>query len=592
MLRSPHSGLIMTTLMIGVFSHAAHGQSRSFSSMLPESTAIYLEIAAADQLLDHPLRTKIQSSDAFQKIWRRPDVLKMRGGLTLVEMTLGDNVENFVRKLNNGGLAVAFDRDRKGLILIARTESRKWLDEYMDRLIQFARENAKKNGKSNPVKERSYRDVMVYQVDQLIVASFDEYLVVTNNSELGRTTVDRYLDNSKGGLVDSPHFQEVSAARKAKSDQVDVPREIAWSYLDVQMLRDASMAKELLSGKSKDLSAELIFGGLLSTLHHTPAITGSLTLTPQAAALTFSSPHKTDWAGEEREYVFGPNGKGQALPTLTTSGTLASLSTFRDLSKLWLRAGDLFGERVNDQLAKADSTLTTLFSGRDFGKDIMGAVHPELRLVVAHQEFSSERPIPAVRLPSFAIVGQLRDPSMMKVELRRIFQSLIGFLNVTGAMEGRPQLDLGTEAVGDVQLTTAEYVPETDRKATQEVPIYFNFSPSIAFVTDTVIVSSTIGFSKELAKQVQGSSNPPAKTSNETGTNTLLEIDAKSLVRALDDNRNQIVSQNILKKGQTKQEAEAEFQTLLSVLTLFKSARVQLDFNEQASLRANLHFAE
>lgn len=558
--------------------------------MLPESVAIYLELTAAGQWLDHPLRSKIQKSEAFLKIWQSPEVLKLRAEITAAEFALGDSAENTIRKLTSGGVAMAFDREHKGVVLIARTESRVWLDEYLNRLVGFAKDNAAKSGKDSPVKERNYRDAKVYQADKAIVASIEEYLIVTNKPELGRVIVDRFSDGKPRGLVDVPNFQRMSESRILKSDQADGAQEIAWTYLDLKMMRDEGIAKELLSGKAKDFAAELILGGILATLHHTPVVTGSLTLKAQVAEVQFSSPFETKWAGEEREYCFGPKGNGQALPTLNQPEMLASLSTYRDLSQLWLRAGDLFSERVNDQLAKADSTLTTLFSGRDFGEEILGAVHPELRIVVAHQEFSPDHPTPAIRLPGFAIVAQLRDPELMKGELRRAFQSLIGFANITGAMDGRPQLDLSMENNGNLQVISAEYVPEVDRKVKHDAPIHFNFSPSIAFVDQTVIVSSTIPLAKELAKKVQ--ENGFAKTSVALGTNTHLEIDFKSLYQLLDDNRSQLISQNILKKGQTKIEAESEFQMLLSIIALIHSAQAKLDFSERASLNANLRFVE
>ena len=131
---------------------------------------------------------------------------------------------------------------------------------------------------------------------------------------------------------------------------------------------------------------------------------------------------------------------------------------------MWRRAGDLFNEQTNEELAKADSGLTTLFGGKDFGEDILGALRPETQVVVARQVFAAGQSTPAIKLPAFGLVAELKDPAKMQPELRRTFQSLIGFLNVVGAMNGQPQLDLDMEKSDAAQFVTASYLPDPDAK--------------------------------------------------------------------------------------------------------------------------------
>lgn len=640
------------------------GQERGFASLLPESTVAYVEFTAAEQWLTHPLREKIQRSEAFLKIWRSPDVLEMRGAQTLIELALGDSLENIAVKLTAGGMVVAIDRERDGGALLARTHDREWLTEYLRRLVKLARDDAKGKGNPDPIEQGDYRGLTVYKIDQALITTLDDILLVTNQKALGQEIADRFLASRSTGaaattdaatesttnatahsntasprsLAASERFQSVlqsmSQSRQgtggggaSDSSTPSAAQEIAWAYVDVEAMRDAGLAKELLGGRAKDFGAELILGGVLANLHRTPAITASLSLQEQSLALELSGPHDVAWVSEEREFFFGPGGTGQALPALVIDDTLATLSAYRDMSQMWLRAGDLFEEQVNDQLAQADSTLTTLFSGRDFGEDILGALKPELRVVVARQLFETEQLTPAIRLPSFALVGQLRDPELMRGELKRIFQSLIGFLNIIGAMEGQPQLDFDMETNGSLQLLTATYVREVDRRVNDAVPIQFNFSPSVAFVHDAVIISSTSQLARKLAEQLptgspsqagpsqagpsqagpsqagpsQAGSTEPATTSPsppkadprivERDSNTLLEINGAALYQTLLDNRAQLVAQNMLEKGYSKDEAEGEIQTLLSIVTLFQAARVQLVFDSRAELNLHLEFA-
>jgi hypothetical protein len=113
------------------------------------------------------------------------------------------------------------------------------------------------------------------------------------------------------------------------------------------------------------------------------------------------------------------------------------------------------------------------------------------RVVVARLTFDDDQAKPAITLPAFALVARLRDPELMQRELKRIFQSLVGFFNIVGAMNGQPQLDLGSDSEGGHPFFTATVVRDVDRHQNGNLPVAFNFSPTLAFVGDTVIVSST-----------------------------------------------------------------------------------------------------
>ena len=80
---------------------------------------------------------------------------------------------------------------------------------------------------------------------------------------------------------------------------------------------------------------------------------------------------------------------------------------------MWRGRGDLFNEQMNEELAKADSGLTTLFGGKDFGEDILGAFRPETQVVVARQHFAKGQPTPDIQLPAFGLVAEMKDPEKM-----------------------------------------------------------------------------------------------------------------------------------------------------------------------------------
>ena len=570
----------------------ASAQDRSLVQLFPESTVAFVELAPADQWIQHPLRQQVQASANFKEVWRSEPVMKLRSGLMLAEFALGDKAENLITKLIKGGAAFAVDKEQQGVALVTKTESKDWLESYLKKLVKLAREEATRKKEDDPLKETEYRGLLAYKTKDGIIAVLDEFLLITNKDTLAKIIADRYVDRSADGFEQTEQYSQFAKDQNHATDSSSTGTEVGWMTVDVQSLREAGVAPDLLGGKAKDFGAEMILGGLLAVLHQTPTVSGTLRLSDSKVSLSLDSPYQTGWGGEERAFFFGEEGKGHAMPLLQSENRIAGLSAYRDVSQLWLRAGDLFDATVNDQLAQADSTLTTLFSGRDFGEEILGAIYPEVRIVVSHQDFQEASSIPAVKLPEFALVAKLRKPALMKQELKRIFQSLVGFINVTSAMNGQPQLDLDIEGDSAQQYYTSRFVPEVDRKDNAELPIQFNFSPCLAFVDDFVVLSSTVALTKQMAVQLKSSAGESASPASSTAKNTILNVQATALREALEANRKLMVSQNMVENGHSKSEAETEVGLLLAVLKMLDQMTVDLSFNDKATLETSLHFVK
>ncbi len=549
--------------------------------LLPDSTAVYVEAKSLESVLEHPFTKSLQDSNAFKKLWRSPEVMKLRGGLTLFEFAVGDKVELVVKSLTSNGLHLAVDKKTEGVVLLACTESQEWLDEYLQKLVKIARADAKSKDQPDPIREAEYRGIRGYEFQKMIVGSIGSVLVVTNKGELGKNIIDRHLDSTNDHLLSQPLFQKAWKSNTEPS-LPNTTQQIAKAFVDLDTLRQAGVAKDLLMGKAKDFAGELILGGILASMQKTNFAVGELSLNATKLSLQVSVPHATEWTEDSRSFFVGPKGKGYASSLIEDSGMMASLIAYRNLSELWLRAGDLFDEKVNAQLAQADSTLTTLFSGKDFGTDILGAIEPQIQLIASEQVFETSN-TPSIQLPSFGLVAKLKNPKM-KNEFKRTFQSFIGFLNVAGAMEGNPQLDLDSETIDGKQIYTAKYLREDDKKYDNGLPIQFNFSPSLAFDGDLVIVSST----NALAKQVTLKSTEQNKGFAKAKNNTALNVDFGALKHTLESNRLQMISQNMLEKGHSKLEAEKEIDTLLSLLSLLRNGTATLKFDDQVQLQLDL----
>lgn len=539
---------------------------RSAADLLPPTVALYAELPRPPRtmrvLLDHPVLEKIKGLDEVQTAQRRKEYLAFQGVLTYVEMRLGMTWREAVERLTARGVTVAIDLPTRGLAVIVQAESEAALTQLRDDLMALARADAQNKGRRDPYQQHDYRGQTVYQVDKGGFATVGDRLILVNQGDLGRAIIDRLLDDDADRLSSQDRFAEAIQSRRSEVD--------AWVWVDVEVIRQqAARDGKPFQIQTDNPVAELLFGGLLDTFQRTPWLTATLELNGGRAALQFETPHRAGWVSEPRTHFFGPDGAGAASDP-APKGAILSLAAYRDISAMWRHAGDLFPERVVDKLAEADSNLTTLFAGKDFGEDILGAFGPVVRLVVAEQEFAADSP--AIKLPAFALQFDLRDPAIARRELRRTFQSLVGFANITGAMNGQPQLELDMPAVDGVDLVTARFVLPARRDGDAPLPIQFNFSPSVAFAGSRFVLASTEGLARRLAAGTDASPTEDGPSA----PNTSLRIDFASLRRILESNQTHLVTQNMLKEGHTRPEAERQIDLLFSLLDLLRDASLQL----------------
>lgn len=549
---------------------ALPAQERSAADLLPETTVVYAEITNPPELIstifDHPLRQKIEALDQYKQAVRTDGYRGFLTGRKFVEIQLGMEWREALETLTAKGVYFGADKTTGGVAVLIRAEDSQSLDLFLTKLLAIIQLG------ENPdrIKEGDYRETPAYELNKTMFAVVDDWLLITNKSETGKSVLDRLIDGSGESLADRPNFVAAKSARKADT---------AWGFADLESLRNAGVARKFFVGESKNPAVELLVGGILDVLQETTQATAALNATVDGLSLSFSVPMKSEWVSEQREFFFGPgqSGVGPELPD--TVETLFTFSAYRDVSEMWLRAGDLFDENINDGLAEADANLTTFFSGKDFGEDILGSLTPQIGFIATKQSFAGILPVPTIKLPQFALVMDLREPESMTRELRRTFQSMIGFFNVIGAMEGRPQLEMDMLKLDNgAQLVTSTYIPENGEEGSTDASILFNFSPSVGFVGSRFVVASTDRFAKELVTSKTTTGGPSA--------NTKVSLNAGMLQSVLDENREQLISQNMLSDGNSREEAETAIGLLLEFVGYFKDASINLKTEDgQVSLR-------
>lgn len=585
--------VLSTCLLLIASASPALSAEPTAAELLPRNCIAYAEMKNPKQLLDtalnHPFWHQAQEVDAYKQAVETPQYRFFLGVVASIETRIGMNWQEAYDTILGGGIYAAFDPSSEGAALLVRSTDEEKLQTVLQRLLELVRNDARSKSQDDPLPESDYRGLTVYGRPGARFTIAGPWIIVSNKDNLGSSIVDAWLDGRDESLAENPAFQK---ARQTQSADTTL-----WSWIDIGTLRDAGPASKLKDGKAENPGVELIAGGVIDALRKTPFVTASLNIAEQATSLEVAVPHQTDWIGEAREFWFGPGGSGTALPLHQTEATVFSLSTYRDIAEMWLRAGDLFDAATNDGFAQAESTLSTLFGGRDFAEDILRSFSPHYRLVVARQDFTDRLPQPAIKIPSFALITEMRDTESTQPELRRTYQSLVGFLNIVGAQNGSPQLDQDIDSVGDAKLYTADFVPEPDEKESTQARIHFNFSPSVAFAGKHFVLASTKQLARQLADELQtgtSSSVPPegdqdTDTASKTAANTEFRLDVRMLSTILNDNREQLIAQNMISDGHSREEAEQQISLLLFALQAVRDVHFRLTTDDE--LRASLRIS-
>lgn len=582
--------VVLAALVVtGAAADAADAAEKSAAELLPTSTLVYLEIPQPGKLarsvLDHPVARKLMASPDVRRGLEQPKARELLAVVAELEKRLGLDWHEAIDAAAGDGVVVAFEAWTQGVVGLIKSRDKAAAARLRDAVLDFVRQDAAAKGAADPIKTAGQRGLTTHEVNGLTVAQIGSWLALSNKPHMVRSIADRATANDEAPtLAGDEEFQQAKALSAAGDARPD-----AWAMVRLAPLRLLGVAKPLLNntGKSDDPGAELLAAGILSATSNAPFVTTSLNVDDESVRLSISTPFDRAWVGPERNFYFGPPQSG-AAPPLRPRGTMLSVTAYRDLSAFWQAGPDLFGEGVAAKMARTDSELSVFFGGKSFGAHVLGALAPQLQLVVAAQDYKAAGvPEPTIRFPAGALVVSIRqDAAAMRKRLRVAFQSLVALANLDGAQKGRPLLEMGMEKHAGAEIHYAMYdaVGDDDGDAAMMMAggagdVHMNFSPSLVVVNDYAMLCSTRQIARELAELVAKPGAPRVTTLPE---NALVEADAKVITAVLRQNRGQLVAQNMLEKGHDQAAAEREIDTLLTLLGLVRDASVRLTPTEKA----------
>jgi hypothetical protein len=535
--------------------------------LAPESTVVYAELIRPDAVMEPAFAPStfdlLKGVDAFQKYQQSPEyghVMMVKG---IAEARLGTTWQAAVRDVLGSGICIAADPVSESVLLFVRSRKPELLTKLNDLWIELAEGDAKNKGRPSPVQSEEHQGIRGWTFGGGEAhAIIEDLLIVSNKADALKAVIDRFRDPAARGLASAGTFQQARAAMPGGA--------IAWSWADLAAVRKQPNVEQALANRSNNPLGELLLAGVLDTVRYAPFATASVQLEGKRLRLRAELPREASKTAATRSWFFAAPPEQGAPTSLAPKEMIATFTAFRDLAGLWLAREELFDEKTSAGFAQADSQLGLFFSGRDFGPEVLGEIQPGLRFVVARQEYAADQPVPALKLPSFALVLGLKHPGEFAKQLLLAYQNIVGFTNIIGAQQGQPQLMQSTEEYQATTITKAVYGAPPKNTPRGKAPANYNFSPSCARVGEQFIIGSTVGIVRQLVDRLKETSNTT------TGDNASLSLEASPLAAILEDNRELLITQNMLTEGHSRTDAENAIGTLLQIVRLFNRAQIRL----------------
>jgi len=214
------------------------------------------------------------------------------------------------------------------------------------------------------------------------------------------------------------------------------------------------------------------------------------------------------------------------------------------------------------------------FTGRNLTDEVLAETCPGVRVVVANPQFDPAVGTPDTQFPAFATVLRLQHPDAFGEVVEEAWQKALGLINFTRGQQALPGLIIDRVTHNGTKFTVAYFASghETDR---DHLDVRFNFRPAVAMTGDYLILSSTEALTRDLIdalNQERAQHTAPLKS-----TDALLEIDGHALAQILAVNRENLIRQNMIEKGNTEQQAGGETDMMLTIVEHFGQASFRID---------------
>jgi hypothetical protein len=551
---------------------------------IPDDALLVVELTKPEAVLEALLCPQavsaVTSNPAYKHVASQPGYKQFEQVVRFLETSLATDWQAGVKKLVAGGVTFAVRPDESVSLLVDSADA-EMLGKLQEILLNFARAEAVKQGKPEKVASGEYRGVTGWTF-----GGEDAHCIVGNRFMMSnkpaalKAMLDLREGAGGGSIADSPAY------KAAKADLG--PEPVATVFVNLQAIKTHPPVAAILS-QGPNPAASLLIPGVTEALRESKWVAMGLSAEGQKFALEATMDGKTSGADGPAAYAWSDKPDGGALPNISVPRQIAGMTFFRDLHAFYAAKDELFPQRTAG-LVFFENMMGIFFTGRDLTDEVLVETEPEVRFVVAEQEYDPKSGVPQLQIPSFAAIFRLDNPAYFDEVMEEAWQKALGLINFTSGQQAQPGLILDRPTYKDVTFSVSRY-STADMDENAKAHSRYNFKPSLAMFDDWVIISSTEALARDLIDALKDETAKQAKALADV--HSMVEVNGRQLASILKANRENLVRQNMIQEGHTKEEAEAGIGILLTVADYFKGAKIELgrqDGRMRAKLEVELNF--
>lgn len=552
------------------------------SQWISPDAVIALKLPAPKALLDLVLNPKlieaVTSLPDYEKQVSQPGFQQFQGLIQYLEGRLQTDWKTGLRKLTSGGVTWAISPNRSNLVVVDAEDGR-MLEQVHEVFLAIADREAAKRKQPGRAPSEQYQGVTIATLGNGGAhAIVGNRLLLSNRAEAIKAALDLRAKPGGESLASLPAYQ--AAQRAAGADAT------ARLYVNLAMLNQFPPLERALENAANPVAA-LLSASVTDALRQSNWL--SLALRVEGGTLTLQAAADGKPASSGAAAFASPSQPEEgALPNLSVPRRIAAASVYRDLHGFYAAKDKLFPERTSG-LIFFENMMGIFFSGRDLTEEVLSQARPEIRFVVAEQQFDPAIGTPQVQLPAFAAIFRLRHPQEFGEVVEEAWQKALGLMNITSGQKALPGMIIDRRSHGDTRFSLAYYSAAGEKSKT-DLDVRFNYRPALVRLGDCLILSSTDGLAIDLIDALQQEMAGPLRPLPQT--HTLLEIDGAQVAGILAVNRQNLVRQNMVEKGNTPEQAEKEVGMVIAAMKYLDQLNLTLgsrDGQTSASLKVKLN---
>jgi hypothetical protein len=576
---------LVFTLTVFVSQSVSSGQNLPAAPQwIPKDAVISLELSDPKALLrllaGEKATAAITALPLYDKLVSQPQFQEFFTVVNFMETALDTDWRTGLAKLTGGGVTLAVCPENK-VLLIIDAEDQNMLERLHEMLLNMARSEAEKQGQPGRVASLQYGDVTAWTFDgKEAHAIIGKRLIYSNRPEGLKAALELRSKAEGTSLTSNPGYQ--AAKRETEAGAV------ATIFADLKLLMQLPDLAKLFEQQSKNPLAALAFSGIIESVRDSNSLALGLNIRDNTLIFQATVDGQVADLSGPAAFALPKEPDEGVLPNISVPRRIAAMTLYRDLHQFYAAKDDLFPERTSG-LIFFENMMGIFFSGRDLTNEVLAETKPEIRFVLAEQQFGLEIGTPVIKYPAFAVILRLRHPEQFDEVAEEAWQKAVGLINFTRGQQALPGLIIDRPVYKDMKITTA-YFSTTQVEDKTKLDQRFNIRPALAMPGDYLILSSTDDLARDLIDVLSGEMKQGGKPIAQT--HSLLEVEGGQLASIMQVNRRFMVRDNMIKKGNTKEQAEAGIDMIIAVAELIKHVELSIGMNEsltQARLEVNLN---